>query len=400
MLVNLQKRLRVWREHEIISERELQKILEFERSQYSRSWVSFGIAGIGVIALVTGVISIIASNWEHFGNVMKIGGYFLLQGAAGAVFIKHEQRTGLVREVALATFALLFWAGIGLFGQIYNLSGTWWQAMLFWVCLALPAAIYSNSKMLCSVWCVTVLATSVVWCGEFLLEGPRLSEAQNLWFLGVVAATATILATFGLGASGWGLIREPLRYASITLGLGFLLIVGTPFASSAWKSLMWRHSIGWQGAFPLIANVQALLLPWSAFASAVLVSLNCPQLSSPVRKATAALFLALAVYLSVPFLVPLSAIFPPVAQRFLGAAAFIAVWTAAAAAAATASMKRMFEIASFVIAIRFIVIYFEVFRSLSTTGIGLIISGAVIIGVAILWNRGCRTVTSKFGGEV
>ncbi len=400
MLVNLQKRLRVWREHEIISERELQKILEFEGSQSSKSSVSFGIAGIGVIALVTGVISVIASNWEHVGDAMKIGGYFFLQIAAGALFIRHEQKKGLVREVALAIFALLFWAGIGLFNQIYNLSGTWWQAMLFWVCLALPATIYSNSKMLCSMWCVTVLATSVVWCGESVIDGSKLSEGESLGLYGIVFATATILAAFGIGADARGFIREPLRLASITWGLGFLLIAGTLFANSLWASFASQPSLPGQGGFPLVANIRALLLPWAAFGIAIFASLNRPQVPVRVRKATAVLFLAVALCISIPAVIPLSAIFTPVALRVLGAAAFIAVWTAAAAAAATASMKRMFEIASFVIAMRLIVISFEVFGSLATTGIGLTISGAVIIGVAILWNRGCRTVTSKFGGEV
>lgn len=69
-------------------------------------------------------------------------------------------------------------------------------------------------------------------------------------------------------------------------------------------------------------------------------------------------------------------------------------------AAAAASMKRLFDIASFVIAARFIVIYFEVFGDLSTTGIGLIVSGAVILAVAFIWNRGRQTVTTKLGGNV
>jgi hypothetical protein len=102
-----------------------------------------------------------------------------------------------------------------------------------------------------------------------------------------------------------------------------------------------------------------------------------------------------AIYLSSPFIIAPSVLKSTWLSDVCGAAGFIAVWAAAAAAAAAASMKKLFDIASFVIAIRFIVIYFEVFGSLSMTGIGLIISGAVIIGIAILWNRGRRTVTSR-----
>jgi uncharacterized membrane protein len=79
MLVNLPKRLQLWREHNVISEDDVSKILEFERSHGTRSWVGFGVAGIGVTAFITGVISIIASNWQDLSDALKIAGYFILQ---------------------------------------------------------------------------------------------------------------------------------------------------------------------------------------------------------------------------------------------------------------------------------------------------------------------------------
>ena len=398
MRINLQKHVQLWCEHSIISESDAQKILAFENSHYNRSWVSFGIAGIGVTAIVAGFLSVIASNWEIFGDTTKLGGYFLLQVVAGAVFLKHEQKKGLVREISLAIFALLFWAGIGLFGQVYNLSGTSWQTMLFWVFLALPATIYSNSRMLCSFWCVTVLATAIVWCIES--SKGNLSHTDELSYYAVVLTTATLLAAFGLGAHMFRLRQAPLRNASITWGLGFLLLIGTTLADWKISLLIDEHwQVGPEGNFPLLGNVRSLLPTWAAFGVAVVASLNRPQVPSRVRKATAALLVAIALYISMPFILPLSAMLLPEAREILGAAAFIAVWGIAAVAAATASMKRLFEVASFVIATRFIAVYFQVFGTLSTTGIGLIISGGVIIGVAILWNRGRRAISSKFGGE-
>jgi uncharacterized membrane protein len=83
MLVNLKKRLLVWQEHGLISEGDARTILEFEASQVNRSWVSFGIAGIGVTAFITGIISILASNWEFLSDSVKIAGYFILQVGFG-----------------------------------------------------------------------------------------------------------------------------------------------------------------------------------------------------------------------------------------------------------------------------------------------------------------------------
>jgi hypothetical protein len=63
-------------------------------------------------------------------------------------------------------------------------------------------------------------------------------------------------------------------------------------------------------------------------------------------------------------------------------------------------MKRPFDFASFVMALRFVIIYFVVFGSLTTTDIGLIISGGVIIAIAIYWNKLRVIVTKSLGGGI
>ncbi len=237
---------------------------------------------------------------------------------------------------------------------------------------------------------MTVLATAIVWYIE--CSKGNLNHTDDLSYYAVVLTTATLLAAFGLGAHVFGLRQAPLRKASITWGLGFLLLIGDQQISL----LVDEHwEVGPEGHFPLLGNIRLLLPTWAAFGVAVVASLNRPQVPSRVRKATAALLVAIALYISMPFILPLSAMLLPEAREILG----IALWGIAAVAAATASMKRLFEVASFVIATRFIAVYFQVFGTLSTTGIGLIMSGGVIIGVAIVWNRGRRAISSKFGGE-
>jgi hypothetical protein len=112
------------------------------------------------------------------------------------------------------------------------------------------------------------------------------------------------------------------------------------------------------------------------------------------------MFLAAATYLTIPALCDVSYLFPKPLNQVLGAVGFLVVWGLAATAAALASMKRLFDFASFVIALRFVIIYFEVFGSLTTTGIGLIISGGVIITIAIYWNKLRDLVTKRLIGGV
>jgi hypothetical protein len=86
--------------------------------------------------------------------------------------------------------------------------------------------------------------------------------------------------------------------------------------------------------------------------------------------------------------------------ELLGALGFIALWALAAAAAVMASMRRLFNVASFAIAVRVVVTYFQVFGTLTATGLGLIISGLVIISVGLLWNRGRKIVNNLLKGAV
>lgn len=381
MLVNVKKRLQVWRDHGLISESELQNILAFEDSPSNHSWISFGVAGIGITTLATGVISLIASNWDYFNDAFKLTVYFILQIGVGTAFLRYEKKVGLVREALLTLFALLFWAGIGLFSQIYNLSAPPHQAMLLWVCLTLPATLYSNSRLLCSLWCFTAGMTGVFWH----------SPTDPNHYLGGATTTFILLTTFGIGTHSVGLIREPLRTASIFWGIGLLLALITPFTNLIWTTP--------RGLVREVVGVQPSLVgPWCAVALAVAVSLLRPNIPPLVKKLTALLFVTTgAYYSSIVFTDPL---LPRWFGQLWGAGGFIAVWSVAATTAAAASMKRLFDIASFVIAVRFIVIYFEVFGDLSTTGIGLIISGAVILSVVFMWNRGRQAVTGKLGGTV
>jgi hypothetical protein len=80
-------------------------------------------------------------------------------------------------------------------------------------------------------------------------------------------------------------------------------------------------------------------------------------------------------------------VFPTVVLQILGAVAFLSVWTLAAAATARAGWRRLFNVCTFVIGARFVVIYFEVFGDMTMTGVGLVVSGGVILGAGLAWAR-------------
>jgi hypothetical protein len=170
------------------------------------------------------------------------------------------------------------------------------------------------------------------------------------------------------------------------------MLIGVPVANTWWNSANFLHSEG--------EPVWFILIPWCAVAWAIIVSLSRTSLSAALRNSTAAMFLAAAIYLTIPALCDVGYLLPKPLNQVFGAAGFLVVWGFAAAAAAFASMKRPFDFASFVMALRFVIIYFVVFGSLTTTDIGLIISGGVIIAIAIYWNKLRVIVTKSLGGGI
>jgi uncharacterized membrane protein len=87
-------------------------------------------------------------------------------------------------------------------------------------------------------------------------------------------------------------------------------------------------------------------------------------------------------------------------NQIVGCALFIGAWSGAAAIAASMHRRRLFDFAAAVIAVRFIIVYFEVFGSLAATGLGLVTSGVVILGIAYLWYRFRRRVARALEGNV
>ena len=70
---------------------------------------------------------------------------------------------------------------------------------------------------------------------------------------------------------------------------------------------------------------------------------------------------------------------------FFGALALILQFGALALLFAVFSQQKAFQTMVVLIGIRFLIIYFEVFRSLAYSGFGLIFSGLLIIASAYSW---------------
>jgi len=386
MIINLRRRIAEWIKRGIISEEIAQKILAFESSRESKAWIGFGIAGVGITALITGLISIVAANWESLSDGTKIVGYFVAQSLLGALLVWGMKKRFFWREVFINLFGLFFWAGIALVGQVYNIDAPAWNSLSLWLVLALPAALTANSRLLPSLWCATALADVFFWS----FEGAS-SDDDMIRRSSIAASLPMLMTALFFWSKGRNLLQEEFRAALLRFGLLGILAVSTPMADTLWASGV--------GHYMYEAGItRHLSIPWAAAALAAIAALTARESVKQLRIATATLIVAAMAYLTLPLMIPALGKLLEAQRMFLGALGFIVVWSIAAASAALADRKRLYDLATFVIACRFIVAYFQVFGSLTTTGVGLVISGAVILAIGAFWDRLRRKVIQRARG--
>jgi uncharacterized membrane protein len=292
------------------------------------------------------------------------------------------------REAFISLFALFFWAGIGVVGQVYNLDGPAWRSLTLWSVLALPAALIANSRLLPSMWCATVLADALC----LALEDAS-STHDIMRGVSISASIPLLMTALFFWSKGRSVLPEAFRGALLWFGLIGMLAVATPIADGLWGSTEAHF-------FQEVGLGRYLLIPWVAALLAAGAADTARQSPRHLRLANGALILVVTAYITVPLMVPRLLLLPEAYRMVFAALGFIVIWSIAAASAAMADRRRLYDAATFVIACRFIVAYFQVFGSLTTTGVGLLISGVVILAIGGVWDRARRHFAHHARGKI
>jgi len=83
----------------------------------------------------------------------------------------------------------------------------------------------------------------------------------------------------------------------------------------------------------------------------------------------------------------------------VGALTFLVLWVGVAFAAYRSGRLWLLNGATAVIGVRLLVVYFEVFGSLLTTGVGLVSGGLLTVGLAWVWARKRKEFGAELAGE-
>jgi uncharacterized membrane protein len=160
----------------------------WEHAYGSRAFASFKaahwIAAAAGLFIALGVILVAAHNWDKIGDIAKMGAFLLLLAGAAEGSMRLEERTSV--SIPLETLWFFLPAvGIGLYAQIFNLSGDPVKPYLVWAALSAPLAVFSKRPL--AAYLTSILLCAVLYWGTLgssnmlALTAGYGRAAQPLW---------------------------------------------------------------------------------------------------------------------------------------------------------------------------------------------------------------------------
>jgi uncharacterized membrane protein len=362
------RKISTWHEAGLIDADTRDRLLAYEAS-HARPLALWAVFGIGALAIGLGLVSVIAANWEEIPGQLRLAVHLaLIVGALAALFLREDR---IAATSPWAVEALLFvTAALGLtffghLGQVYQTSSPLWKPLATWLVLFAPLLLLMGRSwpaaaavMGGAVWCAWEYASAKI--GYNGVRDPGLGLLLWLAFVTALPVMFAPLAAWMRARSArpdfWRRL-EQLALAYAVAGASFATVVA---------------SIGEFGNDGLTREWASMAVSGAvAVAAGLGVVLVRPGISGQMAGA----------------IIIGAGLVPPLAYGADGidlaaAILFMALWIGIAAAALVAGWRGVFQLAVAVIALRLIILSFELAGDLLASGFGLILSGLMILGVA------------------
>ncbi len=146
--MNLAKKIKRWQKIGLISYQQGRAIIAYEK-RHAKPYLLYGFMALALVCIGLGIVSIIAANWTAIPSVIKlISDFILLAAAGGATWMFYNQGKNLWFESLSILFAILLLASIGLIVQVYQLPLDGLSAFLLWSILVFPLTFFSRKIVL------------------------------------------------------------------------------------------------------------------------------------------------------------------------------------------------------------------------------------------------------------
>lgn len=401
--MNLAKKLDRWQQQGMIDSTTSTKIQDYERQQ-PKPIALWAFGGLGVLTILLGLISIVASNWVNTPIWAKLAVDLVLclVIAAGLyrVIVREdsEHATKLwLRELLVIFYYGFILASMALIGQSYQLGGSIATLLLVWTIITLPVVLLGRGKFLAALWTIGMVATYILNI-EVLFNYLDDLFKSSAWFLSSPSYSlylswlkATVVAVYAL---------TPLFFISLSR-VPWLTkqraVMADALSTYSWLAII---IMGWFSQFLWYQRIHSsdydeikVFLGICFFAFSIMVFF-IPRLY-PQR--TAEIHLTMRIVLITIFILVATALWHTAPVNVIGALSNVLYMLVIAWAALKIQSIRLFNLMIALICLRLLAVYLEVFGSMLETGIGLVIGGILTLAIVWIWFKKANSVARYFG---
>ena len=360
------RKIEAWHKAGVIDAATRDRLIAYEAAN-ARPIALWALFGIGALAIALGLVSVVAANWEEIPGVLRLGVHLALIGAAlGALWLREDAlaaRTPWAAEALVFITAALGLTFFGHVGQVYQTASPIWQPLAAWLVLFAPLLLTSGRS-----WPVAgALMGVLVWMvwdyadRTASLPGAGLTLSVIMW-LALITALPVLVAPLGAWgrrgaarANFWRRLEQAgLAYA--VAGASLAAVLASMDALARTEAIASPPAMVLRGAIAVAAGWALALLRRGVSGRMAGAIVAGAGVATPLALLTSGSDIA-------------------------AAALFMALWAGIAAGALKAGWRGVFQLAVGVIALRLIILSFELASDLLLSGFGLTLSGVLILGI-------------------
>lgn len=369
--MKLSAKITSWQNAGIITSQQGADILDFEKGN-TKPYALYGFIALAMFCLGLGFISVIAANWEYIPATLKlIVDFALLAGVGGLVYYADYKKWNIRFEAFLCLFVILVLASIGLIAQVYQLQPSGLEAYLLWSLLVFPLLWVTKKPLLPLV--MFPVFTFSFW--DFMADNNTtqeiLRQMANSW-----EYSAPVLWTFV-----WLLIWQ-------------MLVVFVKNNAAAFKKALKFWLIVFTGLLLISIDFGGDIIQVVPFSE------NGSGLLTGVLVSVAIGLTAISAYLGYisgkKFLIPaIMALIIAGSFINLGAMISFAALLLIGLYAWRSNSVKIINTVLALTAVRIFILYTNVFGTLLFTGLGLIVSGLILLALIWGWVKLSRCVKGR-----
>ena len=346
----------------------MRRIKAFEDSSPLDNWAFYGFLILGLSAIVTGIVALIAANWAFIPSSVKlVSNFILLFITSGFTLYAYKKNKPFLFEGLLFFFSLLCLATIGLISQVYHTGGRFEDAVILWLIICFGNMLVSKTKPLSFIWAIGFFVAVPIK----LIKSPELGPFFEDHFMMIFASIPFFFFIGSLIFSRFSKKFFSQKYAfqflSLFSAVGFLKNLNLFF--------MIEEPVRWD------LNPYALIPFYLLCLVSCLMTLGLSQLRREQKITLCGLCVSYAI-------LPLFMLFnySLLISLSLKALSLLILMTAALFFASQ-KLKYLFQLFLILSGLLVLMIYGQALGSLSKTGWGLISYGAFILTLIYLWKK-------------